>query len=79
MTYSESPPGYFGSIAYKSMRGAAWRTLTLLSATFYPGVVFALFFLLNLFIWGEASSGAVSYVQSYSDLLRATQTYTDLL
>ena len=47
------------------MRGAAWRTLTLLSATLYPGLVFVLFFLLNLFIWGEASSGAVRPTQTY--------------
>jgi len=45
------PAGYFGSYAYKSLRGAQWKTLTLLTATLYPGIIFASFFLLNLFVW----------------------------
>ena len=27
----------------------------------FPGIVFAIFFVLNLFIWGEKSSGAVPF------------------
>ena len=31
------PAGYFGSVCYKSLHGAQWKTLTILTATFYPG------------------------------------------
>eukprot|EP00316_Scyphosphaera_apsteinii_P020015 CAMPEP_0119308604 /NCGR_PEP_ID=MMETSP1333-20130426/11553_1 /TAXON_ID=418940 /ORGANISM="Scyphosphaera apsteinii, Strain RCC1455" /LENGTH=629 /DNA_ID=CAMNT_0007312415 /DNA_START=21 /DNA_END=1910 /DNA_ORIENTATION=- len=55
------PAGYCGSITYKSLRGAQWKTLTILTATFYPGIIFALFFLLNFFIWGRGSTGAVPF------------------
>lgn len=34
---------------------------TLFTALFFPGIVFIVFFILNLFIWGEKSSGAVPF------------------
>ena len=55
------PAGYYASFAYKSMRGAQWKTLTLLTAMLYPGLVFCLFFFLNFFIWGRGSSGAAPF------------------
>ena len=55
------PAGYFASLSYKSMRGAQWRTLTVLTATLYPALIFGAFFLLNFFIWGRGSSGAVPF------------------
>merc|ERR1719387_1097569 len=30
------PAGYFSSNTYKSLKGAQWKTLTLLTATLYP-------------------------------------------
>ena len=38
-----------------------WRTNILLTSTFFPGVVFLIFFVLNCFVWGEKSSGAVPF------------------
>jgi transmembrane 9 superfamily protein 2/4 len=55
------PAGYFGSTHYKMMRGAHWKTLTLMTALLFPGIVFLLFFTLNFFIWGRGSSGAAPF------------------
>ena len=55
------PAGYVGSVTYKSLRGAQWKTLTLLTAMLWPGVVFVVFFFLNFFIWGRGSSGAAPF------------------
>jgi len=55
------PAGYFGAYTYKSLRGAQWKTLTLLTATLHPGLVFVGFFLLNLFSWGVGSSAAIPF------------------
>ena len=38
-----------------------WRSNTMLTALFFPGVVFTMFFVLNLFVWGKKSSGAVPF------------------
>ena len=55
------PAGYVGSITYKSLRGAQWKTLTLMTALLYPGIVFGAVLFLNFFIWGRGSSGAVPF------------------
>jgi len=38
----------------------------LLTAFLFPGVCFAVFFVLNFFIWGKGSSGAVSFGTMFS-------------
>lgn len=53
--------GYFSARLYKTMRGREWRRAALLTATFYPGIVFTTCFFLNFFIWGKHSSGAVPF------------------
>merc|ERR1719231_725529 len=55
------PAGYFGALMYKTLRGAQWKTLTLLTAMLYPGIVFGMFFFINFFIWGRGSSGAAPF------------------
>jgi len=55
------PAGYVGSVTYKTLKGAQWKTLTLLTALLYPGAVFIVFFFLNFFIWGRGSSGAAPF------------------
>jgi len=56
------PAGFFSAHLFKTLKGgAAWKQNTVLTATLYPGVVFVIFFVLNFFIWGEASSGAVPF------------------
>ncbi|GLI64024.1 hypothetical protein VaNZ11_007185 [Volvox africanus] len=53
--------GYFSSRLYKSFRGEEWKKTTLRTALMFPGVCFVVFFLLNLLIWGQRSSGAVPF------------------
>ena len=55
------PAGYTASITYKCLKGAQWKTLTLLTAFLYPGIVFVGALFLNFFIWGRGSSGAVPF------------------
>lgn len=53
--------GYFSTRTYKMFRGQAWKKNTVMTSMAFPGTVFSIFFVLNLFIWGEKSSGAVPF------------------
>lgn len=60
--------GYVSSRLYKMFNGADWKQTTLLTAFLYPGLFFAIFFILNLFIWGQKSSGAVPFTTMFAML-----------
>jgi transmembrane 9 superfamily member 2/4 len=51
--------GYVSSKSYKSFGGENWKVNIAATPAFVPGLVFSMFFLLNLFVWGKGSSGAV--------------------
>ncbi|KAI9793768.1 MAG: hypothetical protein M1833_000660 [Piccolia ochrophora] len=51
--------GYVSARVYKTFGGEKWKQNIILTPTLIPSVVFAIFFLLNLFIWAKQSSGAV--------------------
>ncbi|GBF92602.1 hypothetical protein Rsub_05216 [Raphidocelis subcapitata] len=51
--------GYTAGRLYKQFRGEQWRAMTLRTSLMFPGTVAAIFFFLDLLIWGEKSSGAV--------------------
>uniref|UniRef100_A0AAY5EK71 Transmembrane 9 superfamily member n=1 Tax=Electrophorus electricus TaxID=8005 RepID=A0AAY5EK71_ELEEL len=53
--------GYFAGRLYRTLKGHRWRKGAFWTATLYPGVVFGICFVLNCFIWGEHSSGAVPF------------------
>eukprot|EP00741_Cyanophora_paradoxa_P004796 tig00000829_g4654.t1 len=53
--------GYWSSRLYKMFKGTAWKRNTLMTAFMFPGIIFALFFFLNLLVWGERSAGAVPF------------------
>eukprot|EP00775_Hariotina_reticulata_P002526 gene2526-2828_t len=53
--------GYSSSRLYKALRGDHWRQMTLRTALMFPGIVFVVFFLLDLLLWSEKSSGAVPF------------------
>jgi len=53
--------GYTSAQFFKLFSSANWKQATWLTALLYPGVVFAIFFFLNLLIWGQASAGAVPF------------------
>ncbi|TAQ90037.1 hypothetical protein B7494_g1669 [Chlorociboria aeruginascens] len=53
--------GYVSSRVYKSFSGEKWKLNIVLTPLLVPGIVFATFFLLNLFLWAKQSSGAVPF------------------
>jgi transmembrane 9 superfamily protein 2/4 len=54
--------GYFATRTYsKVFHLTDWKKNTAITATFFPGVCFVVFFILNLFVWGQKSSGAVPF------------------
>lgn len=53
--------GYTSSRVYKSFSGTKWKQLFVWTPTAIPALVFACFFLLNLFVWARQSSGAVPF------------------
>lgn len=56
-----TPAGYVSARIYKSFGGIKWKSNVLLTSIVCPGVVFCLFFVMNLVLWGEGSSGAVPF------------------
>eukprot|EP00808_Paulinella_micropora_P025623 g60805.t1 len=67
--------GYNSSRMYKMFAEIAkvpeidWKKNTLRTAFLFPSVMFALFFALNLIVWGEKSSGAVPFFTLLSLLM----------
>ena len=53
--------GYFSTQTYKMFKLTHWRTNTVLTGVFFPGLCFLVFFILNLFVWHEGSTGAVPF------------------
>lgn len=53
--------GYFSTRNYKLFKGTSFKKNTILTAFFFPGICFVVFFILNLMIWGQKSSGAVPF------------------
>lgn len=53
--------GYVSARTYKTFGGEAWKRNIVLTPVLVPGIAFAIFFLLNLFLWIKQSSGAVPF------------------
>ncbi|CAL1546188.1 unnamed protein product [Lymnaea stagnalis] len=53
--------GYFSARLYKTMKGLQWKKAAFQTATVYPAIMFGIGLLLNFFIWGKHSSGAVPF------------------
>ena len=54
--------GYVTARLYKTFKGKAWQRATLLTSLAFPGIAFALFFLMDLIAWFHQSSRAVPFV-----------------
>eukprot|EP00927_Polykrikos_kofoidii_P053217 TRINITY_DN4747_c0_g5_i1.p1 TRINITY_DN4747_c0_g5~~TRINITY_DN4747_c0_g5_i1.p1 ORF type:complete len:616 (-),score=50.12 TRINITY_DN4747_c0_g5_i1:384-2231(-) len=61
--------GYVASRLYKMFNGEDWKLMTIQTAFLFPGIFFSIFFVLNLFIWGEKSSGAVPFGTMFEMLI----------
>ncbi|KAI0489503.1 endomembrane protein 70 [Xylaria cf. heliscus] len=53
--------GYFSAKVYKGFGGVNFGKNALITACFFPGLLFALVFILNLFVWAQASSTAIPF------------------
>ncbi|KZZ94151.1 Nonaspanin (TM9SF) [Moelleriella libera RCEF 2490] len=53
--------GYFSARVYKSFDGRDYKANAMVTAVLFPGLVFALIFVLNLFVWAQASSTAIPF------------------
>ncbi|PGH09922.1 hypothetical protein AJ79_05538 [Helicocarpus griseus UAMH5409] len=53
--------GYFSGRLYKTFGGQNWRKNTLITALLFPGLLFSLVSVLNLFVWAQASSTALPF------------------
>jgi transmembrane 9 superfamily protein 2/4 len=53
--------GYFSARIYKTVGGERWKTNVILTSFLYPGLVFGIFFILNLALWTKQSSAAVPF------------------
>eukprot|EP00283_Hemiselmis_rufescens_P010215 CAMPEP_0173435292 /NCGR_PEP_ID=MMETSP1357-20121228/14667_1 /TAXON_ID=77926 /ORGANISM="Hemiselmis rufescens, Strain PCC563" /LENGTH=663 /DNA_ID=CAMNT_0014400257 /DNA_START=19 /DNA_END=2010 /DNA_ORIENTATION=- len=53
--------GYTSARLFRMFKGNRWKSNGLWTAMLYPGTVFCIFFVLNLLIWGQKSSGAVPF------------------
>lgn len=56
-----SPAGYVSARIYKSFGGEKWKSNVILTSTLCSGIVFALFFVMNLVLWSKGSSAAVPF------------------
>lgn len=68
-TFAGILAGYTSARFYKMWKGEDWKKTTLLTAFLYPGTVFCIFFVLDLFIWGTKSSGAVPFTTMFALLV----------
>merc|ERR1719353_2727954 len=55
------PAGFSSAFLHKTLKGTEWKKNILLTSCFFVGVIFTIFFVLNFFVWGEKSSGAVPF------------------
>ncbi|CAH0556998.1 unnamed protein product [Brassicogethes aeneus] len=56
-----SPAGYVSARIYKSFGGEKWKSNVLLTSMLSSGIVFGLFFVMNLVLWGKGSSAAIPF------------------
>lgn len=54
--------GFTSSRLYKTFKGKQWQRCTVTTALFFPGIVFAVFFMLNLIVWVDGSTAAVPFL-----------------
>ncbi|KAK7090811.1 transmembrane 9 superfamily member 2-like [Littorina saxatilis] len=56
-----TPSGYISARLYKMFGGEKWKSNVILTAFLCPGVVFGVFFVLNLVLWIKGSSAAIPF------------------
>ncbi|XP_060069369.1 transmembrane 9 superfamily member 2-like [Ylistrum balloti] len=56
-----TPAGYVSARIYKMFGGEKWKSNVIITALFCPGIVFGVFFLMNLILWAKGSSAAIPF------------------
>ncbi|XP_058392833.1 transmembrane 9 superfamily member 2-like isoform X5 [Diceros bicornis minor] len=56
-----TPAGYVSAKMYKTFKGVNWKTNFLLTALLCPGIVVIDLFTMNIILWVEGSSSAISF------------------
>jgi transmembrane 9 superfamily protein 2/4 len=63
------PGGFTAARFHKLWSETGWKEATIMTAMLFPGSCFLIFFVLNLLIWGEASSGSVPFATMFALLV----------
>lgn len=53
--------GYVAARIYKSVGGERWKSNVILTSFLFPGLIFGIFFILNLALWAKNSSAAIPF------------------
>jgi len=53
--------GYISARIYKSVGGERWKSNVIFTAFLFPGLIFGIFFILNLALWTKSSSAAIPF------------------
>jgi transmembrane 9 superfamily protein 2/4 len=61
--------GYVSAQLYKMFGGKKWTKNSMVTALVYPGIIFFVFFVVNLFVWHTGSSGAVPFTTMFALLV----------
>jgi transmembrane 9 superfamily protein 2/4 len=61
--------GYVSAQLYKMFGGKKWTKNIMMTALVYPGIIFFVFFVVNLFVWHTGSSGAVPFTTMFALLV----------
>ncbi|CAF0765591.1 unnamed protein product [Rotaria sordida] len=56
-----TPAGYTSARFYKMFGGGNWKKNVLMTAIACPGVIFGIFFILNIVLWANGSSAAIPF------------------
>jgi len=62
--------GYTAARTYKTFRGKNWQRTTLYTAVLFPAFLFTLFFIMDLFVWGDGSSQAIPFLDMFIVIVR---------
>lgn len=68
-TFMGAGAGYCSARLCKFFECDDWKQSTIMTAMLYPGIVFGIFFFLNLLIWGQSSAGAVPFATMFALLV----------
>jgi len=71
--------GYFSTRNFRMLRGNSWKKNTVYTAISFPGIVFGIFFILNMAMRAKGSSGAVPVLTLLSILVLWTGISTPLV